>query len=53
MKQLTDEGHYGAKTGRGFYEHTPESLKADFNVRDQRYLQLIKLLYDGSQDESA
>ena len=53
VRQLTDEGHYGAKTGRGFYEYTPESLKADFNVRDQRYLQLIKLLYDGSQDESA
>ena len=47
IQKLTDAGHYGTKTGRGFYEYSAESLEADQSRRDQRYLELVKLLYGG------
>ncbi len=50
VRKLVDEGHYGVKTGRGFYEYTSESIDRERNRRDRLFLALLKLLYE---DENA
>jgi 3-hydroxybutyryl-CoA dehydrogenase len=45
IEKLVAQGHYGAKTGKGIYEDTPESLAAKTAERDRRFLALAKLFY--------
>jgi 3-hydroxybutyryl-CoA dehydrogenase len=50
IRRLVDDGHYGAKTGKGIYSYTPASLAARHTQRDQRFLALLKMFYaDGSR----
>jgi 3-hydroxybutyryl-CoA dehydrogenase len=45
VQRLVDAGHHGLSTGQGFYRYSPESAKQVRSDRDQRYLLLLKLLY--------
>ena len=46
VRRLIDAGHYGVKTGRGFYQYTPKTLRARRSRRDRLFLALLKLLYN-------
>lgn len=46
VQRMVDAGHYGFKTGHGFYDYTPESAERIRIDRDERYLKLLKLFYD-------
>ena len=48
ISQLVAAGHFGAKTGKGFYSYTPKELAAKRSSRDQRFLALLKLLYSNT-----
>lgn len=48
VRQLVEQGHLGAKTGRGFHEYSPEQLAERQQRRDALFLKLIKLLYPDS-----
>ena len=45
VRKMVEAGHYGTKTGKGFYEYTPESIEEAQAERDRRYLALAKLLH--------
>lgn len=47
VQRMVDAGHYGFKTGKGFYDYPPETADAVRAERDARYLQLLKLLHSG------
>jgi 3-hydroxybutyryl-CoA dehydrogenase len=48
VQRLVAAGHYGFKTGHGFYDYTPETAAAARSERDQRFLALLKLFYDNA-----
>lgn len=48
VRQLVEQGHLGAKTGRGFQEYPPERLAERQTRRDSLFLELVKLLYPDS-----
>lgn len=45
VKKLVEAGHYGVKTGRGFYKYTPKTIAEKRTRRDKLFLTLLKLLY--------
>lgn len=45
VERLVAAGHLGAKTGRGFYEYTPERVEERQRRRDELFLALVKLLH--------
>lgn len=45
LKGMVDRGEYGAKTGKGFFSYTPESLAEIIKERDRRFIHLLKELY--------
>lgn len=45
VRDLVAHGHFGAKTGRGFYEYTPERVDERRRRRDALFLALVKLLH--------
>jgi 3-hydroxybutyryl-CoA dehydrogenase len=47
VQTMVDAGHYGFKTGRGFYDYPPETADAIRADRDERYLALLKLFHSG------
>lgn len=42
MKELVDNGHYGPKTGKGFYEWTAESATQKENERESELIYWLK-----------
>lgn len=48
VRKLVEQGHLGAKTGRGFQDYPPEKILARQQRRDALFLALIKLLYPDS-----
>jgi 3-hydroxybutyryl-CoA dehydrogenase len=49
MAKTVAEGHFGFKTGKGFYSYPPDQAGRVLNERDERYLALLKLLYAESK----
>ncbi len=45
VRELIDQGHFGVKTGKGFFEYPPETVEAKRAERDRLYLALVKLLH--------
>jgi 3-hydroxybutyryl-CoA dehydrogenase len=45
LKDIVDRGEHGAKTGKGFFSYTPESLAEIIRERDRRFIHLLKELY--------
>lgn len=45
VRKLVEAGHYGVKTGRGFYNYTPKTIAERRSRRDKLFLALLKLLY--------
>jgi 3-hydroxyacyl-CoA dehydrogenase len=45
LKEIVDRGDYGAKTGKGFFSYTPESIAGLIKERDRRFIHLLKELY--------
>lgn len=45
IQRMVQQGHYGAKTGRGFYRYTPKHLAEKIADRDRKFAALAKLLY--------
>lgn len=48
VRTLVEQGHLGAKTGRGFHDYPPERIVQRRQRRDALFLALIKLLYPDS-----
>ena len=46
VQRLVEQGNYGIKTAKGFYDYQPESIRQDLAARDQSYLALVKLLHN-------
>jgi len=45
VEKLMSAGHFGFKTGKGFFEHDPETSAKRLAERDHHYLEMIKLFY--------
>ncbi len=45
LRDIVDRGDYGAKTGKGFFTYTPDSLAEIIQERDRRFILLLKELY--------
>jgi 3-hydroxybutyryl-CoA dehydrogenase len=45
VQRIVNAGHYGFKTGEGFYSYSAEEAEAVRSERDRRFLQLLKLFY--------
>jgi len=43
--KMVEEGNYGYKSGKGFYDYTPEQWKEVIDKRDREFLQRLKNLY--------
>ena len=43
--KMVEDGNYGYKTGKGFYDYTPEEWKEVIAKRDSEFLQRLKTLY--------
>lgn len=50
VEKLVSAGHYGAKTGRGFYRYTALSRARRQSRREKLLLSLLRLLHDGRTD---
>jgi 3-hydroxybutyryl-CoA dehydrogenase len=48
LRQLVEEGAFGVKAGRGFYDYHGQSEAEVYRQRDLRLLKLLKLLRDNS-----
>ena len=49
LAELVAQGHFGFKSGRGFYEHPRQDRAAELERRDGRYLQLLQLFRHSSE----
>jgi 3-hydroxybutyryl-CoA dehydrogenase len=46
IQKLIDSGHYGTKTGRGFFDYSePGRLEERTSNRDQSFLQILKMFH--------
>ncbi len=46
MRKLYEEGSYGTKTGKGFYEYTEQEVNEVIEKRDRQFTKLGKLLFN-------
>jgi len=56
LQHLVSKGHYGIKTGKGFYDYALDFSKGELDEtvkkRDEEFLKRLKALYWGrSQDQ--
>jgi 3-hydroxybutyryl-CoA dehydrogenase len=49
MARTVAQGHFGFKTGQGFYTYASDQAGRLLTERDERYLALLKLLYEEPQ----
>ena len=45
LRDMVDRGEYGAKTGKGFFSYTRQSIAKLIKERDRRFIHLLKELY--------
>jgi len=45
LKKKVERRELGVKTGKGFYEYTPESIRALIKERDKQFVNRLKALY--------
>ncbi len=45
IRTLVEAGHLGAKSGKGFYDHPPDSVEARRRERDRHFLEIAKMFY--------
>ena len=45
LKEMVERGEHGAKTGKGFFSYTPESIAELIQERDRRFIHLLQELY--------
>ncbi|MGE3805721.1 MAG: 3-hydroxyacyl-CoA dehydrogenase family protein [Gemmataceae bacterium] len=50
IRNLLETGRLGTKTGKGFFDYTPEELERQRDERDRLYLAIVKLLESRSAD---
>ena len=52
INELVEQGHYGAKTGKGVFEYPPEVVTQKLDERERKFLMLAKLLHDGTRPDA-
>ena len=45
IRSLVKAGHLGAKSGKGFYDYTPDSVAARRKERDRHFLEIAKMFF--------